>query len=54
MNYRKDIRTLCYRCASDYREAGYKLFMRNIKSKSRCDKCERLGFEYEIQFKKQS
>ena len=48
----KDIRTLCYRCADDYITSGFELIKQNKKHKSKCDKCERLGFEYEIQFKK--
>lgn len=54
MNCRKDIRTLCYRCASDYREAGYELFIRDTRLKNKCCKCERMGFDYEVQFKKQN
>ena len=40
-----DIRTLCYRCKSDYETAGYKLIrINNIKSE--CDICCKNGFDY--------
>lgn len=43
----KDIRTLCHGCYMDMHNAGYKLKQLK-KNKSRCDKCIRIGFSYEL------
>lgn len=41
--------TLCSRCASDYREAGYKLTRDyTAKEKDECYICRRSGWEYYI------
>ena len=44
-----DIRTLCYQCKEDYIRSGYTITSTGYQTvKSKCDKCERLGYEYEI------
>lgn len=43
----KDERTLCDRCASDYRNAGYTLTLdRSCNIREPCDKCGRMGLSY--------
>lgn len=44
---KEDTRTLCRRCAEDYRIAGYVL-VRTSDEKELCDKCERPGHIYKI------
>lgn len=42
-----NIRTLCRRCADDYRSAGYGLRrVNNIKSS--CDICKGMGYDYQV------
>ena len=43
----KDLRTLCRRCASEMKNVGIKL-IEHKKETARCDKCRRLGQEYEL------
>lgn len=46
----KDYRTLCYKCVSEYREAGYKVYRdEKIINKEPCDKCNRQGWTYIIE-----
>ena len=42
-----DIRTLCHRCADDYRMAGYVLNRTN-NIKTPCDICKRMGYDYQV------
>lgn len=42
----KDYRNLCYRCASEARNAGFRLFRTKNNVKSQCWKCNRQGYEY--------
>ena len=44
------IRTLCHRCANDYRDAGYRLSKRGYQSvKEPCDICHvRPGLDYTV------
>lgn len=42
----RDIRTLCYPCMSDMRNAGYKL--RRAGAQGKCDKCNRKGSDWEV------
>lgn len=43
-------RTLCYRCANNYRDAGY-IIRRDysITIKDACDICGRMGWQYWIE-----
>ena len=43
----RDVRTLCYRCASEMKNAGIKLH-RTGGARSKCDKCNRPGSNYEV------
>lgn len=43
----KDYRTLCYRCVSEYKEAGFKVRrVENIINKEPCERCNRQGWTY--------
>jgi len=43
----REQRTLCWRCANDYKEAGYNLERDySVKTKEPCDKCGRMGWTY--------
>lgn len=44
----RDVRTLCYRCAQEMREARYVLIRTGCEVKSACDKCSRSGYDYEV------
>lgn len=45
----KDIRVLCSSCLSEYREAGYRVYLIWTEKKESCDKCRiRMGWTYEI------
>lgn len=44
---KKDIRVLCFRCISDYREAGYVVYIESFMHEP-CDKCGRLGVTCEM------
>lgn len=43
----KDIRTLCYRCMMEMRNAGVKV-QRVGGARSKCDKCQRPGSNYVV------
>lgn len=45
---KKDIRVYCGKCAQDVRDAGYMLVRTGKTIKCECDKCNRLGYEYEM------
>jgi len=46
-------RTLCYRCANDYRDAGYILKSIAYQAhKQECFKCNRMGWTYLIERKR--
>jgi len=43
-------RVLCWRCANDYKEAGYNPKRDyTVKTKEPCDKCGRIGWTYFIE-----
>lgn len=48
----KDIRVYCGKCAQDVRDAGYILMRTGKQTKEECDKCDRMGFEFNMQNKK--
>lgn len=46
----KDQRTLCGRCAKEYRQAGYYVDRDyTVEDKQPCDKCGRLGWCYWVE-----
>ena len=44
----QDIRTLCYKCATEMELAGYWLFNHGNSNRSECDKCNRQGSNFEV------
>ncbi len=43
----KEERTLCHRCANDYRDAGYEVKRDyTVTVKDTCDICGRYGWQY--------
>lgn len=48
---KEDIRVYCGKCAQDVRDAGYVLMRTGKQTKEECDKCNRMGFEYEMKKK---
>ena len=53
MKKSKDIRTLCYKCKSNYQAAGYQLISIGSKHKHHCEICNNFNaFDYLIQDKK--
>ena len=44
----KDIRTLCSQHAKEMIYAKYALIRTNKQEKETCDKCNRVGWEYEL------
>lgn len=45
---KKDIRVYCAKCAQDVRDAEYLLMRTGKQTNEECDKCDRIGWEYEM------
>lgn len=52
MIHNMELRTLCYKCKSNYEAAGYEVInYKRQKNKSPCEICHRFGFEYKVRRK---
>ena len=50
---KRDIRTLCPSCLSEYREAGFRAYLIKSGEREYCDRCRvRMGWSYEIKWKR--